>query len=66
MAEDSSKNRLEEALDLFEQIVNSHYFKDIDVMLFLNKDGCPALTRMPLLTARPVRRKDQGGGSGHL
>ena len=37
MAEDSSKNRLEEALDLFEQIVNSHYFKDIDVMLFLNK-----------------------------
>lgn len=39
MAEDSSKNRLEEALELFEQIVNSHYFKDIDVMLFLNKVG---------------------------
>jgi guanine nucleotide-binding protein G(i) subunit alpha len=37
MAEDSSKNRMEEALDLFEQIVNSHYFTDIDVMLFLNK-----------------------------
>ncbi|KAL1514884.1 hypothetical protein AB1Y20_003966 [Prymnesium parvum] len=37
MAEDSSKNRLEEALELFEQIVNSHYFKDVDIMVFLNK-----------------------------
>lgn len=37
MAEDSSKNRLEEALDLFEQIVNSHYFKEVDIMVFLNK-----------------------------
>ncbi|KAL3903217.1 MAG: hypothetical protein SGPRY_011766 [Prymnesium sp.] len=37
MAEDSSKNRMQEALELFEQIVNSHYFKDVDVMVFLNK-----------------------------
>ena len=28
---------MDEALDLFEQIVNSHYFQNIDVMLFLNK-----------------------------
>lgn len=27
MAEDKSKNRLEEAIELFEQIVNSHHFK---------------------------------------
>ena len=47
MAEDSSKNRLEEALDLFEQIVNSHYFKDIDVMLFLNKVRDAAETPPP-------------------
>ena len=37
MAEDSSKNRLQEALDLFEQIANSHHFTDATIMLFLNK-----------------------------
>ena len=35
--EDRSKNRVQESLDLFEQIVNSKHFKDVDVILFLNK-----------------------------
>lgn len=39
MAEDPSKNRLVEALDLFEQIVNSHHFEDTNIILFLNKQG---------------------------
>lgn len=30
-------NRMKEALELFTQIVNSHHFAGIDVMLFLNK-----------------------------
>lgn len=33
LAEDSSKNRMLEALDLFEQIVNSHHFQDIQVLV---------------------------------
>lgn len=37
MAEDASKNRLVEALDLFEQIANSHYFASTNIILFLNK-----------------------------
>eukprot|EP00967_Tisochrysis_lutea_P087468 scaffold123748_cov32-Tisochrysis_lutea.AAC.1 len=37
LAEDDSKNRLEEALDLFEQIVSSHHFDGTSVYLFLNK-----------------------------
>lgn len=37
LAEDASKNRLEEAMDLFEQIVQSHHFCDTSVYLFLNK-----------------------------
>jgi len=37
LAEDESKNRLEEALDLFEQIVSSHHFAESSVYLFLNK-----------------------------
>jgi len=37
LAEDESKNRLEEALDLFEQIVTSHHFDGTSVYLFLNK-----------------------------
>ena len=35
--EDRSKNRVTEALELFEQIVNSKHFEGIDVILFLNK-----------------------------
>ncbi len=37
LAEDSTKNRMMEALDLFEQIANSHHFTDIQIILFLNK-----------------------------
>lgn len=37
VAEDRSKNRLQESLDLFKQIVNSKHFVDAHVILFLNK-----------------------------
>lgn len=37
LAEDRSKNRIVEALELFEQLVNSKHFEGIDVLLFLNK-----------------------------
>lgn len=35
--EDETMNRLDEALDLFAQIVNSKWFKESSVILFLNK-----------------------------
>merc|ERR550534_829185 len=35
--EDDSKNRMEEALDLFKQICNSRWFKETAMILFLNK-----------------------------
>jgi len=35
--EDESCNRMSEALSLFEEIVNSRWFKDTSVILFLNK-----------------------------
>jgi len=35
--EDNETNRLMEALDLFEDIVNSEWFADIPIILFLNK-----------------------------
>jgi len=35
--EDETKNRLDEALELFGQIVNSKWFKDSSLILFLNK-----------------------------
>jgi len=35
--EDETKNRLDEALELFAQIVNSKWFKDTSLILFLNK-----------------------------
>jgi len=37
VAEDRSKNRMQEALDLFEQISNSKHFENADIILFLNK-----------------------------
>jgi len=37
VAEDRSKNRLQEALDLFKQVVNSKHFDDAFIILFLNK-----------------------------
>jgi len=35
--EDETQNRLDEALDLFQQIVNSKWFKETSMILFLNK-----------------------------
>jgi len=35
--EDNETNRVLEALDLFEDIANSEWFADIDIVLFLNK-----------------------------
>jgi len=35
--EDNETNRVSEALDLFEDIANSEWFADIDIILFLNK-----------------------------
>merc|ERR1719219_1765718 len=35
--EDNETNRVTEALDLFEDIANSEWFADIDIILFLNK-----------------------------
>ena len=37
VAEDRSKNRMQEAMDLFKQIVNSEHFRNASVILFLNK-----------------------------
>ena len=37
LAEDTSKNRMVEAVELFEQICNSTYFQEMNVILFLNK-----------------------------
>lgn len=35
--EDSSKNRMEESLDLFENVTKNHLFTDTPIFLFLNK-----------------------------
>mmetsp|Transcript_4470 Transcript_4470/g.7645 ORF Transcript_4470/g.7645 Transcript_4470/m.7645 type:complete len:355 (+) Transcript_4470:227-1291(+) len=35
--EDSSKNRLSESLELFEEVSNNEWFKDSAILLFLNK-----------------------------
>lgn len=37
LLEDPSVNRLEESLNLFEQIVNNRWFKEASFVLFLNK-----------------------------
>src|SRR3954467_7976686 len=38
LAEDRSRNRLKESLDLFEGIINLPWFNDAPIILFLNKD----------------------------
>jgi len=35
--EDETVNRMEEALQLFEEVVNSNWFQEANVVLFLNK-----------------------------
>jgi GTPase SAR1 family protein len=37
LREDENVNRMHEALDLFEKIVNLHWFQNTDIILFLNK-----------------------------
>ncbi|ETN77245.1 g-protein alpha subunit [Necator americanus] len=37
LREDNKTNRLKEALLLFDGVVNNQYFKDVSVILFLNK-----------------------------
>lgn len=37
LLEDTTVNRLEESLNLFEQIVNNRWFKEASFVLFLNK-----------------------------
>jgi len=37
LCEDTKVNRMHEALELFEEIVNNHYFRDSAMVLFLNK-----------------------------
>lgn len=37
LLEDATVNRLEESLNLFEQIVNNRWFKEASFVLFLNK-----------------------------
>jgi len=48
--EDSSVNRMEESLQLFEEICNSVWFDKIDMILFLNKRDLfeEKITRSPL------------------
>ena len=38
LAEDRTRNRLEESLGLFDGIINLSWFKEVPVILFLNKD----------------------------
>ncbi|GMI51258.1 hypothetical protein TeGR_g5891, partial [Tetraparma gracilis] len=35
--EDSRRNRMAEALELFSECCDNHYFEKTDIMLFLNK-----------------------------
>jgi len=37
LAEDKSKNRMTEALDLFSSVLDNNYFEKTDILLFLNK-----------------------------
>lgn len=48
--EDNETNRVLEALDLFEDITNSEWFADIDIILFLNKKDLLAekIKKVPL------------------
>ena len=51
VAEDRSKNRMQEALELFEQIANSKHFEGIDIILVLNKKD---LFEQKIRTVDPV------------
>jgi len=53
--EDEKVNRLEEALNLFENICNSRWFRDTSIILFLNKSDLFAIKveEVPLKTTFP-------------
>jgi len=53
--EDENVNRLEEALNLFENICNSRWFRDTSIILFLNKSDLfrEKIQRVPLTVAFP-------------
>ena len=51
--EDETQNRMEEALQLFDQIVNSKWFKTTAMILFLNKKVRPRYPCTPALPPRP-------------
>jgi len=53
--EDENVNRLEEALNLFENICNSRWFRDTSIILFLNKCDLfrEKILRVPLTVAFP-------------
>jgi len=55
LEEDQSKNRMEETLELFEDICNSRYFREASLVLFLNKRDLFAdkIKKVPL-SACPV------------
>jgi len=61
--EDENVNRLEEALNLFENICNSRWFRDTSIILFLNKCDLfrEKIQRVPLTVAFP----EYGGGQNY-
>jgi len=59
--EDNETNRVIEALDLFEDIANSEWFADIDIILFLNKKD---LLREKVKTISPQNFFSEYKGDG--
>jgi len=53
--EDETMNRLQEAMNLFDEICNSKWFRQVPIILFLNKRDLFAdkLTRFPLVDSFP-------------
>ncbi len=63
--EDNETNRMREALDLFDRICNSEYFKSTSMILFLNKkDLFDVKIKSVPLTSCPVFKDYQGSRDG--
>ena len=60
LAEDVTKNRMDESLDLWGQIANSKWFKDTSMLLFLNKKDIFAekIKKKPLKLHYPSAKDD--------
>jgi hypothetical protein len=58
--EDENTNRMDEALDLFEEICGSRWFRETSILLFLNKSDLFAekLKTVPLTTCFPEYEGD--------